>query len=560
MEGMDLPDLYEASISELQRGLSLGHFTSVHLVKAYLARIEEVNYKGPKLCAIIETNPQALEQAARADEERNLRKQSSQEFGILHGIPILVKDNIATKHEEGSHALVGSVVPRDATVVSRLREAGSIILGKTNLSEWANYRGVVPSGWSGRGGQCTSPYYPLLDPSGSSSGSAVAVAIGLAAATLGTETDGSITQPASNNNIVGIKPTVGLTSRAGVIPISSHQDSVGPMTRTVEDAAIILSAIVGPDPLDPVTLDQPTPALDYRKALDMSALDGARLGVPRLFQPYDEAVDTAFNQAIEIMREQGAVIVDPAEFSNADEIQGSTSESAVLAVDFKIDLTKYLDGLKKVPTGVKTLADLIDFNTSHADQELIPPHYADQSQFIASEATSADEEYRAALAANENLGRTHGIDAILKEYNLDAILLPTPGQNTRLVSRVHASILRYISGYSSTPPAIAGYPIISGAISDIFPAPGLADTIQCRLPVPLGFQPEDIVPTEACPIIQNAPGAPFGISFSGSAFSESKLISLAFAYEQATRARLGRRAYKEAIPVTQLRDVMAKFD
>ncbi|KAF7967507.1 hypothetical protein HWV62_41416 [Athelia sp. TMB] len=464
-----LPDLYEASITELQRGLRLGFFTSVHLVKvahrdsrqeAYLARIEEVNYKGPKLCAVIETNPQALEQAAEADDER---KRSLKNLGILHGIPILVKDNIATKHEEGSHALVSSVVPRDATVVRRLREAGAIIIGKTNLSEWASYRGVVPSGWSGREGQGTSPYYPLLDPSGSSSGSAVAAAIGLAAGALGTETTGSITLPASNNNVVGIKPTVGLTSRAGVIPISSHQDSVGPMARTVEDIAIILSAIVGPDALDPATLAQPTPTLNYREALNFYALRGARLGVPRKFQSRDEAVNAAFNQAIEIMRARGAVIVDPAEFPDADEIQNSTSESVVLAVDFKV-------------------------------------HKWCLILFIASEATTVDEEYYAALATKEDLGRTRGIDATLKKYDLDAILLPAP--------------------------------------------------------VPLGFQPQDLVPTAPSPTIKKAPGAPFGISFSGSAFSEFKLISLAFAYEQATLARLGRRAYEEAIPVTQLKDVM----
>ncbi|KZP17361.1 amidase signature enzyme [Athelia psychrophila] len=511
-----LPDLYEASITELQRGLSLGHFTTVDLVKAYLARIEEVNYHGPNLRAILEANPKALAQAAVADDERKRRPTDA--LGLLHGIPIIVKDNMATAHEEGSYALLGSVVPRDATVVSYLRGAGAIILGKSNLSEWSSFRGVVPSGFSGRGGQGTSPYYPLLDPSGSSSGSAVATAIGLAAGALGTETTGSIVLPASVNNIVGLKPTVGLTSRAGVIPISSHQDSVGPMARTVEDVAILLSVIAGHDELDPATMNQPQPVLDYRKALDASALRGARFGVPRKFQSYDEPVDIAFDQAIELIRAHGGVVVDPAEFPDAEEILESCNEAIVLDTDFKIGISKYLSELKEVPTGVKTLADLINFNNAHADQELILPFYANQSQLIAADATVVDEKYHAALAANADLGRTRGIDATLKKYTLDAILLPTAENAT-------------------TPPAIAGYPIIS---------------------VPLGFQPEDIVPTEADPIIQKAPGAPFGISFAGIAFSEFKLISLAFAYEQATRARFGRRAYEAAVPKIQLADVIAE--
>ncbi|KZP17363.1 amidase signature enzyme [Athelia psychrophila] len=516
-QDLHLPDLYEASITELQRGLSLGHFTTVDLVKAYLARIEEVNHNGPNLRAVLETNPKALAQAAVADDERKGRPTDA--LGLLHGIPIIVKDNMATSHEEGSYALLGSVVPRDATVVSYLRGAGAIILGKSNLSEWSNFRGVVPSGFSGRGGQGTSPYYPLLNPSGSSSGSAVAVAIGLAAGALGTETDGSIVSPAGANNIVGLKPTVGLTSRAGVIPISSHQDSVGPMARTVEDVAVLLSVIAGRDELDPATMNQPQPVPDYRKALDASALRGARFGVPRKFQSHDEPVDAAFDQAIELIRAQGGIVVDPADFSTAEEILESRNEAIVLDTDFKIDINKYLSELKEVPTGVKTLADLINFNNAHADQELIPPFYADQSQFIAADATVVDEKYHAALAANADLGRARGIDATLKKYHLDAFLLP-------------------IAGYhAATPSAIAGYPLIS---------------------VPLGFQPEDIVPTEADPTIQNAPGAPFGISFAGTAFSEFKLISLAFAYEQATRARLGRRAYEAAIPKIQLADVIAE--
>ncbi|KAI0922743.1 hypothetical protein AcV5_009638 [Taiwanofungus camphoratus] len=337
-----LPDLYEASIEELQEGLEKGRFTSVDLVKAYFARIEEVNQQGPSLRAVIETNPSALQQALQLDNERK----SSGARGPLHGIPILVKDNIATLHSEGmnttagSHALLGSVVPRDATVAAKLRTAGAILLGKANLSEWANFRGKVPSGFSGRGGQCTNPYVPLGDPSGSSSGSGVATATGLAAGSLGTETDGSIVSPSSTCNLVGIKPTVGLTSRAGVIPISSHQDTVGPMCRTVADAAVILSAIAGRDPLDDYTLSSPAIVPDYTKALKSDGLKGTRLGVPRkLFEKEDANVVKAFDTAVETIRALGATVVDPADLPEFDETVVSPNETVVLRTDFKVLLS-----------------------------------------------------------------------------------------------------------------------------------------------------------------------------------------------------------------------------
>ncbi|KAI0342226.1 amidase signature enzyme [Trametopsis cervina] len=513
----DFPDLYEASIADLQSGLHNGHFTSVDLVKAYFARIEEVNLNGPALRAIIELNPSALKQARSLDIERRL-------FGArgpLHGIPILLKDNIATMHSEGmnttagSFALLGSVVPRDAGVAARLRAAGAILLGKANLSEWANFRGSVPSGFSGRGGQATNPYVPLGNPSGSSSGSGIATAIGLTAAALGSETDGSIVSPSSANNLVGIKPTVGLTSRAGVIPISSHQDTVGPMARSVADAATILTVIAGRDPLDNFTLAQPPIVPDYTKALNPHSLKGVRLGVARQFAGNNAATLAAFNASLEIMRGLGATIVDPAIFPDFAEIRASGNETIVLDTDFKVDVNNYIAGLVKVPTGVRSLADLITFNSAHADQELPPPFWTDQSTFIKSENTTVDQAYFDALSADKDLGQTRGIDATLAEFNLDALILPTSG--------------------AAGPAAIAGYPIVT---------------------VPLGFQPANTTLPPATPTRSTGPNMPFGIAFMGTAFSEFKLISFAFAYEQATHNRLKVLAFSEAIPKTQLKDVV----
>ncbi|KAI0089573.1 amidase signature enzyme [Irpex rosettiformis] len=513
------PDLYEASIAELQSGLEKGLFTSVDLVKAYFARIEEVNLNGPALRAVIETNPSALKQAKALDLERRTHGPR----GPLHGIPILLKDNIATLHSEGmnttagSFALLGSVVPRDAGVAARLRAAGAIILGKANLSEWANFRGSVPSGFSGRGGQSSSPYVPLGNPSGSSSGSGIATAIGLTAAALGSETDGSIVSPSSMNNLVGIKPTVGLTSRAGVIPISSHQDTVGPMARSVADAATILTVIAGKDPLDNFTLAQPPVVPDYTKALKKNALHGVRLGVARQFAGSNAVVLAAFNASVEIMRGLGATIVDPADFPDFTEIRESGNETIVLDTDFKVDVNNYISGLLEVPTGVKDLADLIAFNTAHADQELPPPFWTDQSIFIRSENTTQDQAYFDALAADKDLGQTRGIDATLKQFNLDALILPTSG--------------------AAGPAAIAGYPLVT---------------------VPLGFLPANTTLSAATPTRATGPNQPFGISFMGTAFSEFQLISFAFAYEQATHNRLKQLAFAEAIPKTQLQDVVGK--
>ncbi|KAG8705122.1 hypothetical protein FRC09_003128, partial [Ceratobasidium sp. 395] len=429
----DYPDLYEASILELQAGLEKSRFTSVDLVKAYLARIDEVNLKGAKLHAIIETNPSALSQAAALDDERK----KSGKRSPLHGIPILLKDNIATLASEGMNTTAGSfallklVVPGDATVAAKLRKAGAVLLGKTNLSEWAHFRGNVASGWSGRGGQATNPYYPGADPCGSSSGSGVAMAIGLAAGSLGTETDGSIVCPSSYNNLVGIKPTVGLTSRSGVIPISSHQDTVGPMTRSVEDGAVILSVIAGRDSKDNYTSTAPSVVPDYTKYLDTNAIRGKRFGVPRVvftedrFTGNDPYINVAFNKSLETIRSLGGVIADPADLPSASEIIASNNETFVLSVDFKIELNEYLKSLKSIPTGVSTLAKLVAYNDAHKDLEE-PKGYEDQSTLIESQSTTGyNSTYYAALQADYDVGRTRGIDAVLKSYNLDAIVLPS---------------------------------------------------------------------------------------------------------------------------------------
>ncbi|KAI0044868.1 amidase signature enzyme [Auriscalpium vulgare] len=520
LESASLPDLYEASIAELQAGLAKNQFTSVDLVKAYFARIEEVNLQGPTLRAVLELNPSALQQAAALDLERKTKGPR----GPLHGIPILLKDNIATRASDGmnttagSFALLGSIPPRDATVAAKLRAAGAIILGKANMSEWAHFRGNLASGWSGRGGQATNAYVPLGDPSGSSSGSGIGTSIGLTAAALGSETDGSIISPSSANNLVGIKPTVGLTSRAGVVPISVNQDTVGPMARSVADAAAILTVMAGRDPLDNFTLAQPRVVPDFTKALKPNGLKGIRLGVPRLFQPDDPNIVAAFNASIALIRSLGATVIDPAEFPDAQELLASDNETLVLDTDFKVDVKNYISGLLKVPTGVTSLADLIAFNNAHPTEELIPPFYTSQSDFLAAENTTVTPAYFAALAADKDLGQTRGIDGTLKKFNLDAILTPT-------------------DGFTSTPAAIAGYPVVT---------------------VPLGFQPDNVTATPANPVVENGPGFPFGLSFMGTAFSEFSLISYAFAYEQATHTRLKRLAFPAAIPKTQLVDVIGK--
>ncbi|KAG8706542.1 hypothetical protein FRC09_002355 [Ceratobasidium sp. 395] len=540
----EYPDLYEASILELQDGLEKNQFTSVDLVRAYLARIDEVNLRGAKLRAVIETNPSALKQAASLDDERK----KSGKRSPLHGIPILLKDNIATLTCEGmnttagSYALLKSIVPGDATVAAKLRRAGAILLGKANMSEWAGFRGNITPGWSGRGGQCTSPYYPGADPRGSSSGSGVATAVGLAAGSLGTESDESIIGPSSHNNVVGIKPTVGLTSRSGgmrftgfvldlvlnagrpVIPLTSHEDTVGPMTRSVEDGAVILSIIAGRDSKDNYTSTAPSMVPDYTKYLDVNAIKGKRFGVPRAVFTEDKLtgnhpyINVVFNKSLETIRSLGGIIVDPAKLPSAHEVTNAKKDEAFIAsVDFKIEVNRYLGSLKSIPSGASTIAKLIAYNDAHKDLEE-PKGYEDQSILVLSQSTAGyNSTYYAALQANYDRGRTRGIDAALRTYQLDAIVLPS----------------------NACPAAAAGYPIVT---------------------VPLGFFPND---TKATPIsagsntVYPAPGAPFGLAFLGTAYSEPSLIGFAYAYEQKTRTRLERRAYAAAIPKTQLKDVIS---
>ena len=380
-------NLFDASIAELQGGLTKNYFTSVDLVKAYIARINEVNFKGPNLRAVLEISPTVLKAAELADA---LRKRGVI-LSPLHGIPILVKDNIATRPQDGmnttagSFALLGSITTGDATVVKKLRDAGAILLGKTALSEWANFRGfTIPNGWSGRGGQATSAFYPSGDACGSSTGSAIAASIGLGAGALGTETDGSITCPSNRNNVVGIKTTVGLTSRHLVIPISRNQDTVGPICRSVADAAAILSVIAGRDPADNESLSQPAKVPDYTQHLKANGLRGARIGVLRkffansTFGGYPDYIVSEFNKTIRnIFPKLGAIIVDPADLEDADDLFASDSELIVLAFDFKQQINQYLSQLKKRPTNVANLQDLIDYNSAHPNLEL-PPGRNDQ--------------------------------------------------------------------------------------------------------------------------------------------------------------------------------------
>ncbi|KAF9238055.1 amidase signature domain-containing protein [Melanogaster broomeanus] len=498
-----LPDLYEAGIAELQQSLEKGHFTSVDLVKAYLARIEE---------------------AAALDAERKIKGSRSP----LHGIPLMLKDNIATLHEEGmnttagSYALLGSEVSDDAPVAAKLREAGAIFIAKTNMSEWAHYRGNVPSGFSGRGGQTLSPYYPNGDAFGSSTGSGVAMAIGLAAGSLGSDTTGSIISPSSRSNIVGIRPTVGLASRTRVIPISSTQDTTGPMCRSVADAALLLSFIAGKDESDEATKDQPE-IPDYTQALDKNVLMSKTLGVPRNLIKEDPLAEEEFNKALDTLRSLGAKIVDPADFPNGDELKASEYVNLVLTVELKVGVNNYISGLRKRPVNINSLADVIKFNNDNKEKELPEPYYTDQSQFYKSENSKEDEQYYEAIKKGYELGRAEGIDATLKKFKLDGIILPS------------SSSYDFVTKTA----AIAGYPLVT---------------------VPLGFVSDTFepIPNPPTPLHTEAPGMPFGLCFMGTAYSEYQLISFAYAFEQATQVRLnGRKAFAEAIPKTQLKDVMS---
>ena len=488
-------EVEEATIAGLQADMQAGRLTARQLVESYLDRIRTLDRQGPQLHSIIETNPDAQSLADALDRERKAKGPR----GPLHGIPVLLKDNIDTADRmtttAGSLALEGSMPQTDSGVATRLRAAGAVLLAKANMSEWANIRSThSSSGWSARGGQCRNPYVLDRNPCGSSSGSAAAVSANLCAVAVGTETDGSIVCPASNNGVVGFKPTVGLVSRAGIIPISHTQDTAGPLCRTVADAAALLSAMAGPDPQDVATRPSAGHLLgDYPKFLDRAGLRGVRVGVVRAkFFGYSEVTDRLAEAALDLLKREGAILVDPANIPHAGEYDDDEQE--VLLYELKTDLNSYLARLgPKAP--VKTLQEVIEFNERHRDQEM--PYFG-QELFLQAQAKGslASPAYLKARTKCRRLSRTLGIDAVMAKHRLDVLVAPTgnPAWPTDLVNGDH------FTGGSSTPAAVAGYPSIS---------------------VPMGF----------------VYGLPVNLSFFGRAWSEPTLIRAAYAYEQASKHR-----------------------
>ena len=496
--GSDTPastsfELEEATIDELTSAMASGERTSRSITDTYLARIAALDRQGPMLRSVIETSPDALADAEALDRERD----ASEPRSPLHGIPILLKDNIGTADgtttTAGSLALEGSRPAEDAPVARRLRDAGAVLLGKANLSEWANYRSTrSSSGWSARGGQCANPFALDRNPCGSSSGSGAAVSANFVAAAIGTETDGSIVCPSNANGIVGIKPTVGLVSRAGIIPIADSQDTAGPMARTVRDAVLVLGVIAGTDPRDPATAEADSRGLtDYTPFLDADGLEGARIGVMRSAFGFHPLVDQLMEAGLEAMRSRGALIVDPVDLRPTTSMR--RAETTVLSYEFKAGLRAYLETLPDPP--IRTLADLIAFNQANASEEM--PYFG-QERLLAAETRGplTDPEYLDARAAARRLSRAEGIDRVMDADNLDAIFAPTggPAWVTDLVNGDH------FGGSSSAFAAVSGYPNIT---------------------VPAGF----------------IHGLPVGGSFFGRAWSEPTLIRIAYAFEQATRHR-----------------------
>ena len=487
-------DMQEESIADLQKKMTSGEVSASQLVDYYLSRIDLIDRSGPSLNSVIEANPDALEVASTLDRERL----SGKVRGPLHGIPILLKDNIDT-HDSmqttaGSLALEGNIASRDAFIVRHLRKAGVIILGKTNLSEWANFRGKNSiSGWSSRGGLTRNPYALDRSACGSSSGSAAAVAANLSAAAVGTETDGSIICPAQTNGIVGIKPTLGLLSRSGIIPIAHSQDTAGPMARTVADAAALLGIMTGVDDRDPATkIGSRHHLSDYTKFLDLNGLKGARVGVARNMAGSDPRIVKIFESCIDVMKHLGAIIIDPANVVNFNKF-GKT-ESEVLHYEFKTDLNKYLAATNR---HMKTMADVIKFNEENKARVL---QYFGQEHMLAAQEKGnlRDKKYREALAKNLLFTRKNGIDATMKKYKLDAIIVPSGGPSW-MVDMVNGDAMNW-DMESTSPAAVAGYPHITVPAGYIF-------------------------------------GLPVGISFFAKAWQEPTLIKLAYAFEQATKVR-----------------------
>ncbi len=487
-------ELSGLGVADLRRGLESGRFTSRRLVELYLERIAAVDRGPGGTNALAEVNPDALALAASLDAERR----AGRVLGPLHGVPILVKDNVATadgmETTAGSLALVGARPARDAFLIQRLRAAGALLLGKTNLSEWANFRSTrSTSGWSGRGGQVRNPHALDRNPCGSSSGSAVAPGADLCAAAVGTETDGSITCPAAMNGIVGLKPTVGLVSRSGVIPISHSQDTAGPMGRTVEDVALLLGGMVGTDLTDPATAASAgrVPA-DYARGLDPRALAGARLGVVRAFFGWHPEIESQAEDLLAALRAAGAILVDPVELPNANDLD--PNEIEVMLYEFKHGLNSYLGALPERGQP-RTLAALIEFNRAQAAREM-PWFGQELLEQAESKGPLTEETYRQALETCQRQARAEGIDAALAAHRLDALVCPTMGP-AYLIDWVNGD---HYGGSCTSPPAVAGYP---------------------HLTVPAGF----------------VHGLPWGFSFFGAAWSEAKLLAYGYAFERATGAR-----------------------
>ena len=486
--------LDELTISELGAAIQSGSHTARSITELYLQRIEEIDGQGPSLNSVIEVNPDARAIAEQSDKER-------QENGIrspMHGIPVLIKDNIDTSDNmmttAGSLALRGSRPRADSFVAQKLRQAGAVILGKTNLSEWANFRSTrSTSGWSGRGGQTRNPYALDRNPCGSSSGSAVAVSANLCVAAIGTETNGSIICPSSINGIVGIKPTVGLIGRSGIIPIAHSQDTAGPMARTVRDAAVLLSVLTGLDGRDDTTKQSAgRTASDYTRFLDPRGMDGARIGVARNYLGFHASVDRLMEDAIEVMKGLGAVVIDPADVESRGQYGGSGLE--VLLYEFKAGLNTYLPSLQD-GVAVRSLQELIRFNETNRDSEM--PYFGQEILQMAQERGDlSSPEYRRALRKVRRLSRDDGIDATLGKHRLDAIIAPSGGP-AWLTDWINGDPS---SGGSSSPAARAGYPNVT---------------------VPMGF----------------VHSLPVGISFFSKAYSEPLLIKLAYAFEQAANHR-----------------------
>ncbi len=486
----------EHSIRELGQKMAAGEITARSLTEDYLDRIESIDRSGPRLNAVIEINPDALEIARKRDQERKSGKVRSP----LHGIPILIKDNIDTRDKmqttAGSLALEGSYARRDAFLVKRLRRSGAVLLGKTNLSEWANFRSTRSvSGWSSRGGLTKNPYALDRSACGSSTGSAVAVAANLCAAAVGTETDGSILCPAQTCGVVGLKPTLGLISRSGIIPIAKSQDTAGPIGRTVEDVAILLGEMIGVDERDKATqLKRRKAYYDYTKFLDVDGLKGARIGVARNMLGSDKRVIEILDNCLDLMKERGAVIIDPTDLPNLDKF--SKTELEVLYYEFKSGLNAYLSQLGP-RSRVHSLEEVIQFNEDNKDR--VMPYFEQERMLAAIEkGPLSSPEYREALSKNRQLTRREGIDKIIKNERLDAIIVITGGP---------AWVIDLVNGdphswdlESTSPAAVSGYPHIT---------------------VPGG----------------QIDGLPIGISFFSKAWSEPTLLRIAYAVEQELQAR-----------------------